>query len=263
MKFANDHSEIQSFTVVTPFSGEVILRSGGVSVTGEHGRRPWPARSFLARLLEAIGAGLLRGGTVLTVPANRILIHQGDPGRSVYLLLDALVKITVLAENGLKTLLAIRADGDIVGEMSPLDDCPRSATVTTCRKSTVCVIKGATFLAHLDREPQIARVLSRITSDRLRFANRRRLAFTGYEADVCLARVLLDLSDRYGLPCRGGLDVGVPLTQVELGELTGFKERTVQKAVHHLVSRGLILTSHRQVVITDLDGLTAFADLSR
>lgn len=230
-------------------------------MAGGRGRRTWPRESFLARLPEESRAALLCSGTVLSVPGDHALIREGDPGRSVYLLLDALVKVTMCAENGARTLLDLRADGDVVGEMSPLDDRPRSATVVTCRRSAVCAVKGAVFLAHLDRDPRIARVLGGVATDHLRFANRRRLAFAGYEAGVCLARALLELSDRHGVPRAAGLDVGVPLTQAELGELIGAKERTVQKAMRDLVSRGLVLAGHRRVVIADLAGLVAFADV--
>ncbi|GGL27930.1 Crp/Fnr family transcriptional regulator [Planomonospora parontospora] len=224
-------------------------------------QRIWPPGSFLARLPGAAREELLRIGTVVTYPPAHVLIREGDTGDTVHLLIDALVKVTAFVENGSRTLLAIRANGDIVGEMAALDGSPRSATVTTCRQSVTCVVRGPVFTAHLDRHPATARVLSRVTIDRLRFANRRRLDFAGYEADVCLARILVELADRYGERCGNGMRIGVPITQAELGELIGIRERTVQKAMHDLCLRGLVLRGHRRVVLTDLDALTAFADL--
>ncbi|WP_169979974.1 Crp/Fnr family transcriptional regulator [Microbispora sp. H10836] len=224
-------------------------------------RRTWLHGSFLDLLPAVGGKELLRLGSLRTYPNRQVLIREGDPGRTVYLLIDALVKVTALAENGSRTLLSIRANGDIVGEMAALTDHPRMATVTTCRRSLVCVLKGPVFTAYLARAPEAAAALSQVAIDRLRFANRRRLDFAGYEADVCLARVLVDLAVQHGRPHHEGLDIGVPVTQAELGELVGIKERTVQKAMHDLSARGLVLQRHRGVVIRDLDGLTDFADL--
>ncbi|WP_182901498.1 Crp/Fnr family transcriptional regulator [Microbispora sp. H10830] len=224
-------------------------------------RRTWLHGSFLDLLPVRAGEELLRLGSLLTYPSRHMLIREGDPGHAVYLLVDALVKVTASTENGSRTLLSIRASGDIVGEMAPLTDHPRTATVTTCKRSLVCVLKGPVFTAHLARTPEVAAVLSQVTIDRLRFANRRRLDFAGYEADICLARILVDLAVRHGRPRREGIDIGVPVTQTELGELIGIKERTVQKAMHDLSSRGLVLQRHRGVIIRDLDGLTDFADL--
>lgn len=235
---------------------------GGAHVTRRSGRRPWSPGSLLDRLPEAAREDLLRLGSPVTCPGRHVLVREGDPGHAVYLLLDALVKVTALAENGSRTLLSIRASGDVVGETAAFGDCPRTATVTTCGRSLVCVVKGPVFTAHLARAPEVAAALSRVTMDRLRFANRRRLDFAGYEADVRLARVLVDLAVRHGRPHREGVDVGVPVTQAELGELVGIRERTVQKAMHDLTARELVLQRHRGVVVRDMEGLTAFAGLS-
>ncbi|WP_220499634.1 Crp/Fnr family transcriptional regulator [Microbispora sp. H10949] len=74
-------------------------------------RRPWLTGSFLDRLPEAARDELLRLGSPVTFPGRHVLVREGDPGSAVYLLLDALVKVTALAENGSRTLLSIRAAG--------------------------------------------------------------------------------------------------------------------------------------------------------
>ncbi|TLP52363.1 helix-turn-helix domain-containing protein [Microbispora triticiradicis] len=88
------------------------------------------------------------------------------------------------------------------------------------------------------------------------------LLLDAYEADVFLARILVDLAVRHGRPHRAGVDIGLPVTQAELGELVGIRERTVQKARHDLSARGLVLQRHRGVVVRDMAGLTEFAGLS-
>ncbi|WP_318272456.1 helix-turn-helix domain-containing protein [Microbispora triticiradicis] len=88
------------------------------------------------------------------------------------------------------------------------------------------------------------------------------LLLDAYEADVFLARILVDLAVRHGRPHRAGVDIGLPVTQAELGELVGIRERTVQKAMHDLSARGLVLQRHRGVVVRDMAGLTEFAGLS-
>jgi CRP-like cAMP-binding protein len=190
-----------------------------------------------------------------------VLVHQGDPGGSVWLLLDALVKVVASLENGNQTLLAVRVSGDLVGEMAVIDDALRSATVTTCGRAVVCQIKGAQFVDHLRRHTDVSMALSQQAIQRLRWANQRRLDFAGYETPVCLARVLLALAARHGRRRAGGVDIGAPLTQAELGGLVGAKEGTVQKALRELAARGLVRPGHRSVTIVDVAGLTAFADL--
>jgi CRP/FNR family transcriptional regulator, cyclic AMP receptor protein len=222
----------------------------------------WPDGTFLALLSQPARQELLGLGVIWNFPANHLLLRQGDPGGSVWLLLDALVKVTASVENGSRTLLAIRVSGDVIGEMAVVDRAKRSADVTTCGRAVACHVKGALFLDFLRRDTGASLALSQLAIRRLRWANQRRLDFAGYETSVCLARVLLTLADRHGRSCREGLEIGVPLTQSELGGLVGAKEGTVQKALRELSARGLVQPGHRRVIITDAEALAEFADLA-
>lgn len=221
----------------------------------------WPPGTFLALLAVPSRKKLIDLGLIRSVPANHLLVRQGDPGGSVWLLLDALVKVVASVENGSQALLAIRVSGDVIGDMAVIDGSMRSANVTTCGRAVVCQIKGAQFVDYLRRDSNASLTLSQVAIQRLRWSNQRRLDFAGYETSVCLARVLLSLAARHGRHCVDGVEIGVPLTQAELGSLVGAKEGTVQKALRELASRRLVRPGHRSVIITDVDGLASFADL--
>ncbi|MET8157746.1 Crp/Fnr family transcriptional regulator [Sphaerisporangium sp. NPDC005289] len=223
----------------------------------------WPMGTFLARLPGTMPAQLIELGTMLTVSGDTRLIRQGEPGTLVYLILHGLVKITTWAENGEQALLAVRVSGDVIGEMAILREGRRSADVTTCGRTTLCAIKGNAFTGYLQRHPNAALALSGLLSDRLQWANQRRLEFAGYDAEVCLARIILALATTHGRTVREGTDIGVALTRAELGSLIGAKEPTAQKALRSLAARGLVLRGPRRVVIQDLDGLAKFADCVR
>ncbi|MFG2000897.1 Crp/Fnr family transcriptional regulator [Spirillospora sp. NPDC048911] len=230
----------------------------------ESSSRSWPAGTFLSRLSEQARARLLGLGQFHPVPPQRELVRQGEPGGSVWLLIDALVKVSARVENGTESLLALRVSGDLIGEMAVLGESVRSATVTTCGRAVVSQIKGGAFVDFLQHHPAVALTLNQMTIDRLRWSNQRRLDFAGYETSRCLARVILALVERHGLPGPDGIDLGIPLTQAELGGLVGAKEATVQKALRELASQGLVTTpGRRRVIIIDLPGLREFADLAR
>ena len=221
----------------------------------------WPRGTFLERLPESIRSELLGLGVQRAYPGDHVLLRQGEHGGSIWLLLDALIKVTARVENGSEALLAIRVSGDVVGEMGAIDGGVRSATVTTCGRSVAHQIRGAVFVEFLRRQPDAGLTINRMMAERLRWANQRRLDFTGYETGVRLARVLVALAGRHGRPCLDGLDVGLPLTQTELGGMVGAREVTVQKALRSLASVGLVQPGHRGIIITDLPGLARYADL--
>ncbi|GII94587.1 Crp/Fnr family transcriptional regulator [Sinosporangium siamense] len=226
------------------------------------GNRGWSAGTLLARMAEDDRRGLLELSTPRVYSGGHELIRQGEPSGPVYLLLDALVTVTASVENGIETLIGIGVSGDIVGEMAVIDDCPRFASVTLCRKSLVGRIPGPAFMGYLQRHPSVPLVLGRILSDRLRHAHRRRLEFTGYDVDIRLARALLELARLHGRRQPEGLDIGVPLSQAELGALIGATEGSVQRALRQLAARSWVRTKHRGVLITNHEALTRFAELA-
>lgn len=221
----------------------------------------WPTGTFMHRLSDDLRSELLELGTLRTFPPGHILISQGDRGTSVWLLLDALVKVTGSVENGVEATLAIRVSGDIVGDMSAMDGSPRSATVATCGRAVCQQVKGPVFRSFVARRPVAALALAQVVADRLRWANQRRLDFAGYETKICLARVLIALISRHGRVTDDGVSIGVPLTRAELGMLVGAKEITAQKALRELAGEGLIRRGHRDVIVKNPVELAKIADL--
>jgi CRP/FNR family transcriptional regulator, cyclic AMP receptor protein len=227
----------------------------GCPITGNDGRGPWPPGSLLAGLQAATRQRLLGLGARQQYPEpGRVLIREGDVGTAVYLLLSGPVKVTGATDEG-DALLAIRVGGDIVGELAALDDRPRLATVTTAGPVTARVIGRAEFVGLLSRDPDLALAVARGVADKLRTATSRRIEFTGCDVSTRLARVLLDLAERYGEQTREGRTICCPLTQTELATLSGAAEPTVQRSLRRLRADGIVATGYRVTTVLDMSAL--------
>lgn len=178
------------------------------------------------------------------------------------LLRDALAKVTVNMADGRQALLAIRVTGDIVGEISALNDTARTATVTSCGEGLISVIHKREWHPFLHDHPEAALALAKTTAARFRWANRRRIDFASYPARIRLARVLAELSMTHGERVPSGRTVGITLTQPELATLCGAAEPTIEKALRELREAAVLQTGYRQIIIRDLPGLQRFARLS-
>ncbi|MGW7428750.1 Crp/Fnr family transcriptional regulator [Streptomyces sp. NPDC054861] len=222
-------------------------------------REGWPTGSFLGALPEAVRADLLNIGTRCRYVPEEILMHEGERSRHVVLLRSGFVKVTARLANGHEALLAIRVGGDIVGEMAAMDDAPRSATVTACGDIAASIVRESDLRLFLDTRPQAALAIAGIVSQRLRWANRRRVEFGGFPVKVRLARVLAELAASYGHRVPRGLVIGVDLTQPELAALTGSAEVTIHKALAELRRDDLITTGYRRTTVLDLDRLRRVA----
>jgi CRP-like cAMP-binding protein len=188
-------------------------------------------------------------------------MREGKKSTHVVLLLDACVKVTAIGDEGHLALLAIRVGGDIVGELSSLDERPRSATITTAGPAVVRLITQAEFHAFLSDYPDAALALSRSVGAKLRSATKRRVDFGGSEAKVRLARVLAELASSYGEHDPAGVRIGVNLTQPEWAALVGAAEPTVHKCLADLRRSGVLSTGYRRLIVRDLAALRLIAGL--
>jgi CRP-like cAMP-binding protein len=220
----------------------------------------------MARLAEEVGQELLSLASPRQYPSGAVLINQGDPSTHVYLLqagrpqYSACVKVTAVLKNGSEGLLGIRVSGDLIGEIAALRNGTRTATVTTCTPTVAHAMCREMFLAFLRRHEEAWEATAQTVTDRLEWANCRRLEFIGYDVPVRLARVILELFERHGYQRDCSHELGVQLSQVEFGKLIGAKPDTVGQAMRQLRSTGLLEPHYRGVTITDLAALRAFAD---
>jgi CRP-like cAMP-binding protein len=168
--------------------------------------------------------------------------------------LAGVVKVTGATDEG-DALLAIRVGGDLVGELSAMDNRPRSATVTTVGPLIARVISQGEFVAFVARNPEVALAVARGVGDKLRAATARRIDFTGCDVATRFARVLLELAVRYGEQTGAAVVIRCPLTQTELATLVGAAEPTIQRVLRQLRTDGVVATGYRETAVLDMAGL--------
>jgi CRP/FNR family cyclic AMP-dependent transcriptional regulator len=99
---------------------------------------------------------MLRAGAKRFVPAGGVLIEQGIPVDSVFILLEGSLAVRLRPRRGPERDLARLKAGEIVGEMSFVDARPPSATVKALEDSTVFALSKATLNAKLTADSGFA-----------------------------------------------------------------------------------------------------------
>jgi CRP-like cAMP-binding protein len=100
--------------------------------------------------------------------AGQIIVTQGTPGQAFYLILSGKVEL-VRDEN----LLGSYGPGDFFGDMSLLDQAPRSATVRAVEPTVCLMLSSWDFKSMLEKNPAVAIKLLEVLSRRLRVADER------------------------------------------------------------------------------------------
>jgi CRP/FNR family cyclic AMP-dependent transcriptional regulator len=211
---------------------------------------------FLSSLSGPVREALLRIGSPRQYSPGKKILVEGARGDYLVLLKTGRVKVTGKLSSGQDALIAVRVGGDVVGEMAVIDDVPRSATVTACDDVEAHVVQGREMRCFLDKHPEVALEIARLSVRRLRKANSWRIAFADSSVRVRLAWTLAELAQEHGCVVRSCcIVIGLDLTQTELGAFIGAKQSAVHKALVRFRDEKIITTRSRRMEVMKLDRL--------
>ena len=109
----------------------------------------------------------------ITFPAGHEIFVEGEAGNGIYIVKDGLVQISAVLDYGNRLVLTRLGDGEIFGELSVMDQDPRSATATAERETQVYFIPREELMEMLEAIPHLSACFVREISRRLRDFNGR------------------------------------------------------------------------------------------
>src|SRR5262245_11234810 len=191
---------------------------------------------------------LRRRGELLhrkTFPAGKSLMTVDQTGEVVYFILSGTVKIHVEQEDGADVIISLLGPGEIIGEMSALDQTNRSASVVTLEETTLLWMDRETFRHCLAAMPTLAANTACTISSRLRSANEQIQSLATVEVETRIARRILTFAERYGQPLPGGdLLIPIRLTQTDIANLVGASREHTNKILVSYKERGYLSVDH-------------------
>ncbi len=122
---------------------------------------------LLADLTEEDLEQLYRMAETVSIPAGQLVLQEGDPGDSLYIVLDGELEVTK-RHGEQEVLLAVYKAGQFFGEMALLEQAPRSASVRTLRESRLLLISQVAFQTLLSCSPSAPFKILRTVTSRLR-----------------------------------------------------------------------------------------------
>ena len=192
-------------------------------------------------------------------PPGATMCVEGDPATHVFILLGGWVKVLSESENGAQAVLALRGDGDIVGETAGETAGRRNATMRSIGAVQALIVGYDRFSSFLDTHPGASRAYRRVVTRRWSDADtmlRRRTVTSGAQR---FAGLILDLAGRYGKRAGSAIELALPLSQEELASLAGTSRATVARALANWRERGLISTGQHRITVIDAAALQRVA----
>lgn len=125
--------------------------------------------SFFKPLSDEMLVELAEQVETVELPKDYLLFSKGDPGDSLYIILQGWVKIVTEGSNGEELVLNHCGPGEAIGDVGLIDGEPRTAGVVTLSPMKAIYLKREVFQDILERQPLLALGVMRGMSSKIRF----------------------------------------------------------------------------------------------
>lgn len=184
--------------------------------------------------------------------ARSIIVEQGDPGNSLFLILDGSVSVQVQddLDHEQKMVVSYLNLGDFFGEMGLFESDPseRSARIEARTACRIAEISYERFQQIRDRFPDVLYAIANQMANRLRRTTikLRDLAFVDVSGRV--AHTLLDLAQQPdAMTHPDGMQIKI--TRQELGKIAGCSREMAGRVLKALDESGLVSVSGKTIVV--------------
>jgi CRP/FNR family cyclic AMP-dependent transcriptional regulator len=184
-----------------------------------------------------------------TFGKGHVVFQEGEAGDALYIILKGKVKVSLYDESGREYILDIIADEGFFGELSLIDDLPRSANVITMDNSELLVIHRQDFTRLLIENPSITINMLKTCSRRLRSADERIKGLAFYSVEGRILKYLIDYGRQYGSKVRNYVIIENGPTQIEIASNCGCSRETVSRMLKNLINKGIISVRKRQYTL--------------
>ena len=171
--------------------------------------------------------------------AKTTIFARGDPGDSLFLLKEGVVRICSVSEKGGETILLILKPDAIFGELLFSEE-TRSLTAIAGTDVIVTILSRENFREILRSVPSVAENFIRLLSRRLSKVERGVAEFGHTWSYDRLAQVLLHLAEEHGIDTPAGTRISLRVTHEDLAKLIGTTRETATTQINRFRRRGLL-----------------------
>ena len=180
--------------------------------------------------LEAVAALLIER----RFPKNKTIVEEGLPGDYMYVIREGRVQVSKLSDDGREKILEFLDAGDFFGEMSLLDNAPRSASCRALVESRVLALSRGDFLNAMRKSPDLAMAVVQELTRRLRQIDEQASSLSFQRVKERTKGLLTRLAKDDVGPRR----ITPALTHQQIADMIGTSRETVTRALKGLKGEG-------------------------
>lgn len=191
-------------------------------------------------------------------PAGTVLFNDGEAGQEMYIIQSGKIKISKKIGNVEKTL-AILPTGDFFGEMSILNNRPRSATATVQEDAQLLVIDPKTFETMIRNNAEIAIRIIRKLASRLQDADNQIESLLLKNHNQRVIHIIIRWAESRGAPENKGIRIAGASEQ-DLETAAGIEAGKIGPIFEEISKAGVVQKDGKGYFVPDMDKLKKYYD---
>lgn len=180
-------------------------------------------------------------------PKHKTIVEEGAPGDFMYIICEGRVKVTKLSGDGREKILELLDSGDFFGEMSLLDDAPRSASVEALCEVRVLALARNDFLDLLRKSSDLALAVVQELTRRLRQVDEQASSLSFQRVKERTQGLLVRMAKTDTADRKRRLTQA--LTHQQIADMIGTSRETVTRAIKGLKQDGWLEQKGKQYAV--------------
>jgi CRP/FNR family transcriptional regulator len=189
-----------------------------------------------------------------------LLFSEGEPCNGLHIIAQGKVRLFKTSVNGREQVLSVNATGESVAEIPVFDGGPYPASAVALEETEIVFISRRDFNAYCLEHPEVPLKVLTVVGARLRnlVGIIEELSFTTIRQR--LISTLLKLAQSEGRKTARGIEFQLPASHQELANQLGTVRELISRNLMRLQAEGLLDVDARQIVVKDVEGLSALLD---
>jgi CRP/FNR family transcriptional regulator, cyclic AMP receptor protein len=189
--------------------------------------------------------------------AGDVMFREGEPGKEMFVIQSGKVRLSRTIR-GQEKMLAELGPGEFFGEMSIINDKPRTATAVVLEDAVFLVLDPRTFEAMIKANTEIAVRMIKKLAKRLDDANAQIENLLLGDANSRIVHALLQLCQTAARDAHGNVELGVQ--PADVAHRTSVDDAKVAEVLARLERSRLVLKGEGGLVVPDVTKLQEFLE---
>ncbi len=213
--------------------------------------------SLFAGLDDSVLDRIWRVSVMQRFKKNKMIVFEDEPESRLYIIINGLVKLTRISEDGREFIFSFLDEGDFFGELSLLEEELSSTNAVAIEDSVLIYIQRADYLKIFSDIPQISFNLLREMTQRLRIRDSQIKSLSLHDATGKVASTILRFADNSGNINMGQVELPQLPPHRDIANMVGTSRETISRALNWLEAKGYLHKERGRLIIRDYENFRA------